>query len=103
MNTYYDVITGTDVPACAEPHLLSVGCAYCTADALKFKTYDQVMQWWAHGVISDDALDAYRHVWATAADRHAAYDHFKALPDTDGARAIAAVLRSLVPSGRGYC
>lgn len=103
MNTYYDAITGTDVPACTESHLFSAACAYCTADALKIKTYDEVMSWWVQGVIGDDAIDAYRYVWATSAPRHAAYDHLMTLPDTDGARRIATVLRALVPSGRGYC
>jgi predicted Fe-S protein YdhL (DUF1289 family) len=93
----------THVSPCPEMCLMSVRCAGCTALALSEKTYDEVTDWFRQGIISEDALEAYRHVWTISANRSARYDHYKDEPPTAEGREIASALVAILPSGRGYC
>lgn len=88
---------------CTEDHFLNAGCLDCIARVLATKNLATVELWWEHGVISKDVRDGYRHVWALSAPRSAAYDHWMAYPDTAEARAFAAALGQVLPSGRAYC
>lgn len=87
---------------CTETHLMIKDCVSCTAKVLATRSLEEVENWWAQGVISEDALEAYRHVWALSAPRSKGYAHWTMLPPTDEGRAIAAALTALLPSGRGY-
>lgn len=89
--------------ACPSPHLYTAHCVNCVARSLATRSLEDVHSWWIQGVIDDDALDAYRHVWALSATRSKTYDHWMDLPATSEGRAIAKALTALLPSGRGYC
>lgn len=44
-------------------------CGDCTVRQLAHMTLDQVEHWYRQGVVSQDAFEAYTHVWATASPR----------------------------------
>lgn len=87
---------------CREGHFLNL-CLDCAASAVSVKSLEEVTEWWTQGVISEDVLDGYRHVWAISAARSKTYDHWMALPATEEGKRVAFVLSALLPSGRGYC
>lgn len=74
-------------------HMLSVRCPDCTAAALVGRSLAEVESWWQQGLISNDALAGYRHVWATSAVRSSGYDSWTAIPVSDQAKRVAATLR----------
>lgn len=87
----------------ADRHLLAKGCPACTARVFERMTLASVELWFEHGVISADARDGYRHVWAINAEHDATFDHWMAYPETEKAREFARELSALLPSGRAYC
>jgi hypothetical protein len=84
-------------------HFLHVRCPDCTAVALQHRNLDEVESWAEQGIISTDARDGYRHVWAISAERHGNYQTWMARPTATEAAAVADALTALLPSGRGYC
>jgi len=98
--------TETDAPLapCGRPNrcMMSKRCEPCTMLTLSTMRLELVELWHEHGVISTDARDAYRHVWAISATRSKAYDHWMGLPDGEDAQRMAKILVEILPSGRGY-
>lgn len=98
--------TGTDAPLapCGRPNrcMMSKRCEPCTMLTLSTLNLASVELWHEHGIVSPDALAAYRHVWAISATRSKAYDHWMSLPDGEDAQRMAKILVAILPSGRGY-
>ncbi|MER7077929.1 hypothetical protein SAMN02982929_07197 [Saccharopolyspora kobensis] len=86
---------------CQKNHLMAIRCVECVAQTISGMTLEAVENWWEQGVITQDALDGYRHVWAISAARSATYDHWKALPSTPEGQHYARAIVAALPSGRG--
>lgn len=80
--------------------MMHVRCEFCTMRVLSRMSLEQVDSWWEQGIISLDARDAYRHVWALSAVHSATYDHWKELPHID-ARPMVKLLTYLLSKPKG--
>jgi hypothetical protein len=73
-------------------HFLGRGCIECDAHTLAGSPLDRVDNWYRHGVVGQDAFEAYMHVWTTSATHFRYYGDWT--PVNDRVRQIADAIRA---------
>jgi len=86
---------------CDPPHLMHLTggreCASCIAHWMLGRSLAQVTAGALEtGLISTDALEGYRNVWASSVVRSATYDHWLQLPESSVGRVYAQLLREIL-------